>query len=38
MPESLRARTLVDIESHSKVRGQPLHASEIEQLIVERQS
>jgi 2-oxoglutarate/2-oxoacid ferredoxin oxidoreductase subunit alpha len=33
----LRARTLLDIESYSKVRGQPLQAAEIEQLICERQ-
>ena len=33
----LRASSLVDVESYSKVRGQPLLAAEIEQLIVERQ-
>jgi 2-oxoglutarate ferredoxin oxidoreductase subunit alpha len=33
----LRARSLVDVESYSKVRGQPIHAAEIEQLILERQ-
>jgi 2-oxoglutarate ferredoxin oxidoreductase subunit alpha len=33
----LRARYLVDIESHTKVAGQPLHAAEIEQAIEERQ-
>ncbi|MFL5822077.1 MAG: 2-oxoacid:acceptor oxidoreductase subunit alpha [Solirubrobacteraceae bacterium] len=37
LSQILRARTLLDIESYSKVRGQPLHAAEIEQLIVERQ-
>src|SRR5579859_4546649 len=37
LAQILRARTLLDIESYSKVRGQPLQASEIEQLIVERQ-
>jgi 2-oxoglutarate ferredoxin oxidoreductase subunit alpha len=37
LTQILRARTLIDIESHTKVRGQPLQASEIEQLIVERQ-
>ena len=38
LSQILRARTLLDIESYTKVRGQPLHASEIERLIVERQS
>jgi 2-oxoglutarate ferredoxin oxidoreductase subunit alpha len=33
----LRGRYLVDIESHTKVAGQPLHAAEIEQAIEERQ-
>jgi 2-oxoglutarate/2-oxoacid ferredoxin oxidoreductase subunit alpha len=37
LAQILRARTLLDIESYSKVRGQPLQAAEIEQLIVERQ-
>jgi 2-oxoglutarate ferredoxin oxidoreductase subunit alpha len=37
LTQILRARTLLDIESYSKVRGQPLQAAEIEQLIVERQ-
>jgi len=34
----LRARYLVDIESYTKVEGLPLWASEIAQLIEERQS
>jgi 2-oxoglutarate ferredoxin oxidoreductase subunit alpha len=38
LAQILRARTLLDIESYSKVRGQPLQTTEIEQLIVERQS
>ena len=33
----LRARFLVDVESFAKVQGQPIWASEIEQLIEERQ-
>ena len=33
----LRARYLVDVEPHSKVRGQPLYAAEIAELIAERQ-
>jgi 2-oxoglutarate/2-oxoacid ferredoxin oxidoreductase subunit alpha len=33
----LRARFLVDVESYSKVRGQPLYAAEIAELIGERQ-
>jgi 2-oxoglutarate ferredoxin oxidoreductase subunit alpha len=37
LSQILRARSLVDVESFSKVRGQPLQAAEIEQLIVERQ-
>jgi 2-oxoglutarate ferredoxin oxidoreductase subunit alpha len=37
LAQLLRARTLVDIESYSKVRGQPLQAAEIERLIAERQ-
>jgi 2-oxoglutarate ferredoxin oxidoreductase subunit alpha len=37
LSQLLRARTLVDVESYSKVRGQPLHAAEIERLIEERQ-
>ncbi len=37
LSQILRARALLDIESYSKVRGQPLQAVEIEQLIVERQ-
>ncbi len=37
LAQILRARTLLDIESYSKVRGQPLQAAEIEQLIMERQ-
>jgi 2-oxoglutarate ferredoxin oxidoreductase subunit alpha len=37
LSQILRARSLVDVESFSKVRGQPLHASEVEQLIMERQ-
>jgi 2-oxoglutarate ferredoxin oxidoreductase subunit alpha len=37
LAQLLRARTLLDVESYSKVRGQPLHAAEIEQLIAERQ-
>ena len=37
LAQILRARTLLDIESYSKVRGQPLQAAEIEQLICERQ-
>jgi 2-oxoglutarate ferredoxin oxidoreductase subunit alpha len=34
----LRGRYLVDVESYSKVQGQPLWAGEIEQLIVDRAS
>jgi 2-oxoglutarate/2-oxoacid ferredoxin oxidoreductase subunit alpha len=37
LSQILRARSLVDVESYSKVRGQPLQAAEIEHLIVERQ-
>jgi 2-oxoglutarate ferredoxin oxidoreductase subunit alpha len=37
LAQILRGRFLVDVESHSRVRGQPLQTSEIEQLIVERQ-
>ena len=37
LSQILRARSLVDVESYSKVRGQPLHTAEIEHLIVERQ-
>jgi 2-oxoglutarate ferredoxin oxidoreductase subunit alpha len=37
LAQILRARTLLDIEPYSKVRGQPLQAAEIEQLIMERQ-
>jgi 2-oxoglutarate ferredoxin oxidoreductase subunit alpha len=37
LAQLLRARTLVDVESFSKVRGQPLQATEIERLIAERQ-
>jgi 2-oxoglutarate/2-oxoacid ferredoxin oxidoreductase subunit alpha len=37
LAQLLRARTLLDIESYSKVRGQPLQAVEIESLIAERQ-
>jgi 2-oxoglutarate ferredoxin oxidoreductase subunit alpha len=37
LSQILRARTLLDIESYSKVRGQPIQAAEIEQLIAERQ-
>src|SRR5207248_10028059 len=37
LSEILRARSLVDVESYSKVRGQPLQAAEIEHLIAERQ-
>ena len=33
----LRAKYLVDVESFTKVQGQPIFASEIEQLIEERQ-
>jgi 2-oxoglutarate ferredoxin oxidoreductase subunit alpha len=33
----LRARFLVDVETYSKVRGQPLFAAEVEQAIAERQ-
>ena len=33
----LRAEYLVDIQSHTKVSGQPLHTAEIEQAIEERQ-
>jgi 2-oxoglutarate ferredoxin oxidoreductase subunit alpha len=33
----LRAKYLVDVESHCKVSGQPLHAAEIENAIEERQ-
>ncbi len=37
LAQLLRARSLVDVESFCKVRGQPIHAAEIEQLIAERQ-
>jgi 2-oxoglutarate ferredoxin oxidoreductase subunit alpha len=37
LAQVLRARYLVDIESFAKVQGQPLFASEIHQLIEERQ-
>ncbi len=37
LAQILRARFLVDIESYCKVRGQPLHAAEIERQIQERQ-
>jgi 2-oxoglutarate ferredoxin oxidoreductase subunit alpha len=37
LAQVLRGRFLVDVESYSKVQGQPLFASEVEQLIVERQ-
>ncbi|HZU61279.1 MAG TPA: 2-oxoacid:acceptor oxidoreductase subunit alpha [Solirubrobacteraceae bacterium] len=37
LAQLLRARTLLDVESFSKVRGQPLQAAEIERLIAERQ-
>jgi 2-oxoglutarate ferredoxin oxidoreductase subunit alpha len=38
LAQVLRARFLVDVESFSKVRGQPLHSAEIEARIAERQS
>ncbi len=37
LAQLLRARTLIDVESISKVRGQPFQAAEIERLIAERQ-
>jgi 2-oxoglutarate ferredoxin oxidoreductase subunit alpha len=37
LAQLLRARFLVDIESFTKVQGQPIWASEIETLIEERQ-
>ena len=37
LAQLLRAKFLVDVESYGKVQGQPLWASEIEQLIEERQ-
>jgi 2-oxoglutarate/2-oxoacid ferredoxin oxidoreductase subunit alpha len=37
LAQVLRARYLVDVESFAKVQGQPIWASEIEQLIEERQ-
>jgi 2-oxoglutarate ferredoxin oxidoreductase subunit alpha len=37
LSQLLRARYLVDVESFTKVQGQPLFASEIEQEIIERQ-
>ncbi len=37
LAQVLRAKFLVDVESFSKVQGQPLFASEIEEQIVERQ-
>jgi 2-oxoglutarate ferredoxin oxidoreductase subunit alpha len=33
----LRSRFLVDVESHCKVRGQPLYAAEVAEQIAERQ-
>ena len=37
LSQVLRGQFLVDVESYSKVQGQPLFAAEIEQLIAERQ-
>ena len=37
LAQVLRAKFLVDVESFTKVRGQPLFAGEIEQQIEERQ-
>jgi 2-oxoglutarate/2-oxoacid ferredoxin oxidoreductase subunit alpha len=37
LAQVLRARYLVDVESFSKVQGQPLYATEIDELIAERQ-
>ena len=37
LAQILRARYLVDVESFSKVQGQPLFAGEIEHLVAERQ-
>lgn len=37
LAQQLRGRFLVDVESYAKVQGQPLWASEIQQLIEERQ-
>jgi 2-oxoglutarate ferredoxin oxidoreductase subunit alpha len=37
LAQILRARFLVDVESFTKVKGQPIWASEVEQLIEERQ-
>jgi 2-oxoglutarate ferredoxin oxidoreductase subunit alpha len=37
LAQVLRARYLVDVESFAKVQGQPIWATEIEQLIEERQ-
>jgi len=37
LAQILRARYLVDVESYSKVQGQPLFAAEIEQQIADRQ-
>jgi 2-oxoglutarate/2-oxoacid ferredoxin oxidoreductase subunit alpha len=34
----LRAKFLVDVESYTKVQGQPLFSSELEEQIIERQS
>jgi 2-oxoglutarate/2-oxoacid ferredoxin oxidoreductase subunit alpha len=34
----LRARFLVDVKSHTKVQGQPIHAGEIEHLVMEELS
>jgi 2-oxoglutarate ferredoxin oxidoreductase subunit alpha len=36
LSQLLRAKYLIDIESYSKVQGQPLFAGEIEKLIEER--
>jgi len=37
LAQVLRAKFLVDVESFSKVQGQPIFAGEIEQQIAERQ-
>jgi 2-oxoglutarate ferredoxin oxidoreductase subunit alpha len=37
LAQVLRAKFLVDVESFSKVQGQPIFAAEIERLIEERQ-
>ena len=34
----LRARFLVDVKSYTKVQGQPIHAAEIEHLLMEELS